>query len=54
MFHSFTQILISTVFNFDNNKRFSANQNIRTISERSCEAEDWSNDAENFSFDSLE
>ncbi len=30
------------------NVSWAANQHIRMISEKSCDAEDWSNDAENF------
>ncbi len=40
----------STVLNIDNNNKnvsWAANQNIRMISEGSCDTEDWSNDAEN-------
>ncbi len=41
-----------TVFSIDNNNNkyynfLTANQHIRMISERSCDTEDWSNDAEN-------
>ncbi len=56
-FHGFTKILsCTTVFNIGNNiiiiiiyfiLFFAANQHIRLISERSCDTEDWSNDAEN-------
>ncbi len=39
----------TTIFNIDNIRNVScaANQNIRMISEGSCDTEDWSNDAEN-------
>ncbi len=40
---------LSNVFNIDNNKKcfWAANQYIIMISERSCDTEDWNNDAEN-------
>ncbi len=40
-----TKILSS--FNINNNEKCFSNQQIRIISERSCDTEDWSNDAEN-------
>ncbi len=47
MNHSFYKILSrAAIFNIHNKKK-SANQYIRMISEGSCDTEDWSNDAEN-------
>jgi len=44
MYHGFHK----TVLNIDNNNvSWAANRHIRLISEGSCDAEDWSNDAEN-------
>ncbi len=48
MYHSFNANIIDVEKQLLNKKcSWAANQNIRMISEGSCDTEDWSNDAEN-------